>query len=57
MRSYVVRYIKANDITYHRIPRTGTQAESVIADTKATDTIVVALKSSNLVTPENIPNL
>jgi hypothetical protein len=49
--------VKANDIAYHRIPRTSTQAESVIADAKATDAVVVALKSSNLITPENIPNL
>lgn len=43
--------------TYERVPRSGTQTDAVVADTKATDTVFVTTERADLVSPQDIPNL
>jgi hypothetical protein len=48
---------QARKRTYHGIPRSSAQAESIVAHAETADTVVVALQCSNLVTTENVPDL
>lgn len=43
--------------TYQRIPRSSTQTDAVVANTKTADTVLVAAQRANLFTPQDIPDL
>lgn len=43
--------------TYQRIPRSRAQADTIIADTKTTDTVLMTAERPNLVTSKRIPDL
>lgn len=44
-------------ITYQRVPRTGTQTDTVIADAQTADTVLMPTQGANLVSTEDIPDL
>lgn len=43
--------------TYQRIPRSSTQTDAVVANTKTADTVLVTAQRANLFTPQDIPDL
>jgi len=42
---------------YQRIPRTSTQANAVVGNTQAADTVLVTHERANLLSTSNVPNL
>ena len=44
-------------VTYQRVPRSSTQTDAVVANTKTADTVLVTAERANLVTTQNVPNL
>lgn len=43
--------------TYQRIPRSGAQADAIVADTQAAYAVLVTAQGAHLVTSEHIPHL
>lgn len=43
--------------TYEGVPRSGTQTDAIVADTKAANTVLVTAEGADFVSPQNIPNL
>lgn len=43
--------------THQGIPRTSAETDSVVADTKTADTVLVAAQRADLLSTQNIPNL
>lgn len=44
-------------MTYSRIPRACTKTNAVVADSQATDSVLVPAQRANPLTTENVPNL
>lgn len=44
-------------VTYHRIPRPGAQAHTIVAHSETTNTIFVAVEAADPITSKYIPNL